>query len=84
VRTVTLTLTNVGLSPLHVTGVTAPSAPFAIAGPSPVGATIQPGAVLEYEVQVAGIAGQGVVSSSMGVTTDGGTQSVTLSAVTTP
>jgi outer membrane protein assembly factor BamB len=84
VRTVPLTLTNIGLAPLHVTGVSLPAAPFFLSGFSPVGATIQPGATLTYSVGVIGVAGQGVVSSNMSVATDGGNAQITLTAVTSP
>lgn len=84
VRSTALNLTNVGLAPLHVTGISGLSAPFFLAGTSPVGTTIQPGTTTTFEIGVTGVAGQGVVSSSLTVDTDGGNAQTTLTAVTSP
>jgi hypothetical protein len=76
-RVAEVTFTNTG-TPLKVSAVRAPSAPFEAAGLPAVGAVIEPGQVITVQVKFSPAA-PGGFNESLGITTQAGETKVTLS-----
>jgi len=73
----TVTVTNAGTAPLHITSVTAPAAPFAKISDTCNGATVAPSGICSIGIRFAPTAAK-IYTSSFGITSDGGNATITL------
>jgi hypothetical protein len=79
----TVGLVNDGSTPLTITSMVLPGAPFGVSGAPSAGQVIQPGAEVVVNATFAPTA-TGQFSSSLGVESDGGDAEVTLTGIGTP